>query len=194
MQIMNNEDAVHAAALIERIGRLIGSESHAAGLQPVHWEVLRYLSKANRFSQTAAALTAFLGLTKGTVSQTLKTLEAKGLIRKRVDTRDRRSNHLMLSAKGQRVLQRDPMAAITSAIETLPADTAAAMTQGLESTLSTLLATQGRRPFGQCQSCDYFAATHPEGTPHFCQLLAEPLTADDGDKICFEQQRAGHEP
>ncbi len=85
---MDTEDSIRAAALIERIGRLIGSESHANGLQPVHWEALRYLSKANRFSQTAAALTAYLGLTKGTVSQSLKALEAKGLVRKLVDTEE----------------------------------------------------------------------------------------------------------
>ena len=49
------------AALIERIGRLLTADSHASGLLPVQWEVLRYLRRANRFSRTLAALTAYLG-------------------------------------------------------------------------------------------------------------------------------------
>ena len=60
----------HVAALIERLGRLTTTEAHAEGLLPVQWEVLRYLDRANRYSRTAVALTAYLGITKGTVSQT----------------------------------------------------------------------------------------------------------------------------
>jgi len=82
---MTGNGAEHIAALIERIGRLLSTDAHAAGLLPVQWEVLRYLRRANRFSRTPAALTAYLGLTKGTVSQTLRALEGRGLVRKRVD-------------------------------------------------------------------------------------------------------------
>ena len=42
----------------ERLGRLVQSEAHAAGLQPVQWEALRFLERANRFSRTAAAVTS----------------------------------------------------------------------------------------------------------------------------------------
>ncbi len=87
---MDNDDSKRISALLERIGRLLTTEAHAEGLLPVHWETLRYLQRANRFSQSAAALTAYLGLTKGTVSQTLGTLDNKGLIKKNVDRRDRR--------------------------------------------------------------------------------------------------------
>ena len=57
---MKDDAANRVAALIERIGRLVSRESHAEGLQPVQWEALRYLAKANRFSRTAAAATAYL--------------------------------------------------------------------------------------------------------------------------------------
>lgn len=184
---MNEENANRAAALIERFGRLISSESHTEGLQPVQWEVLRYLTKANRFSQTAAAVTAYLGITKGTVSQTLKTLEAKGLIRKRVDSKDRRSNHLKLTTKGQRLISKGPLESVTSALRNLDDQRAQVLMESLEDTLREVLTARGRQPFGQCRNCVYFAALHTQGQPHFCQLLTQPLTDADAQLLCIEQ-------
>ena len=47
----------------------------ARQLEPVHLATLRYLCNCNRFSNTASAITEYLGQTKGTISQTLKVLE-----------------------------------------------------------------------------------------------------------------------
>ena len=59
---MTGDGPERIAALIERIGRLLSTDAHAGGLLPVQWEALRY--RANRFSRTPAALTAYLGLTR----------------------------------------------------------------------------------------------------------------------------------
>lgn len=176
------------AALIERIGRLLSTEAHAEGLLPVQWEALRYLQRANRFSTTAAALTAYLGLTKGTVSQTLKALENKGLVKKRVNNRDRRSNHLLLTAKGRHLLGRDPLVATVAALGDLNRSTQSALDTGLATLLSARLSAQDRQPFGQCRDCRYFARRHPDGNPHFCQLLKESLVEPEANAICFEQR------
>lgn len=184
---MENNDAKHIAALIERVGRLVSTEAHAEGLLPVQWEALRYLDKANRFSKTAAALTAYLGITKGTVSQTLKTLGNKGLLKKRVDAKDRRINHLSLTAKGLKLLQHDPLDTTVVAVDRLGDTTQRTLRKGLQSLLSARLAAQERKPFGQCQDCRYFARQHPDGNPHFCQLLQEKLAKSDSLAICYEQ-------
>ena len=72
--------------LIERMSALIRSEERKTGselgLQSVHLQVLDYLSRCNRYSDTPAALTNYLGMTRGTVSQTVLLLEKKGLIKK----------------------------------------------------------------------------------------------------------------
>lgn len=185
---MNSPTPEHTAALIERVGRLLSTEAHAEGLLPVQWEALRYLRRANRFSTTAAALTAYLGLTKGTVSQTLKALEARGLVKKRVNTRDRRSNHLSLTAKSRSLLSRDPLTATVAALDDLSRPTQSALDVGLEALLAARLASQDRQPFGQCRDCRYFARRHVDGSPHFCQLLKEPLAESEADAICFEQR------
>lgn len=184
---MDQRDDRHVAALIERIGRLLHTDSHAEGLLPVQWEILRYLERANRFSRTPAALTAYLGLTKGTVSQSLGTLEARGLVKKRVNPKDRRGRQLSLSAKGRRLLQQDPLAETVGSIKKLTKETQFSVAGGLQQVLSGRLDAQGRQPFGQCRDCVYFARKHDDGRPHFCKLLEEPLSAEDSHAICFEQ-------
>ena len=185
---MNSDNSKRITALLERIGRLLTTEAHAEGLLPVHWETLRYLNRANRFSQNAAALTAYLGLTKGTVSQTLGTLESKGLIRKNTDSRDKRSKHLSLTAKGRSMLKRDPIEMTTNVIGNLSSTNRQQLASTLEVFLSGRLAAQERRPFGQCSDCRYFARRHPDGAPHYCQLLEEKLAESDAIAICFEQR------
>jgi len=184
---MQRNTAEDIVALIERVGRLLITEAHTEGLLPVQWEVMRYLKKANRFSQTAAALTAYLGITKGTVSQTLNALESKGLLKKQVDTKDRRSKILILTAKGKKLLCRDPLQATVTAIEALDNSAQQSLNRNLESLLLARLTAKNRQPFGQCHDCRYFARLHPEGTPHYCQLLQEKLTREDGQAICYEQ-------
>lgn len=187
---MNSDDSKRTVALLERIGRLLTTEAHAEGLLPVQWETLRYLARANRFSQNAAALTAYLGLTKGTVSQTLGTLENKGLLKKTVEQQDRRSKRLSLTAKGKRLLKRDPIAATSAVLADLSESGRHQLARSLEAILSARLAAQERQPFGQCRDCQYFAPQHAEGAPHYCLLLDEKLSAGDADSICYEQQPA----
>ena len=115
---MTGDGPERIAALIERIGRLLSTDAHAGGLLPVQWEALRYLGRANRFSRTPAALTAYLGLTKGTVSQTVHALEARGLVTKQVDPVDRRGRRLSLSPAGRTLLMRDPLVETVTAIRT----------------------------------------------------------------------------
>ena len=61
-------EAVDVFDLIERMAALIRSEERKKcaefGLQPVHLQVLDYLSRCNRYSDTPAALTNYLGMTR----------------------------------------------------------------------------------------------------------------------------------
>ena len=65
-----------AAALFdlsERLGTLTRARLRQAGvahgLQTIHLQVMMYLERANRLSNTPQGTTEYLGLTKGTVSQ-----------------------------------------------------------------------------------------------------------------------------
>ncbi|MEN8763252.1 MAG: MarR family transcriptional regulator, partial [Thiogranum sp.] len=93
--------------LIERLGNLVRANVRAVcseyGLRPVQLEAMRFLTQCNRYSDTPQAVAEYLGLTKGTVSQTLKVLEKKGLLRKLGDAKDKRVVHLNPTAKGVRL-------------------------------------------------------------------------------------------
>lgn len=184
---MQRLDADKTIELLDRMGRLISSKAHTSGLLPVHWETLRYLQRANRFSRTSAALTAFLGSTKGTVSQTVKALEGKGLVSNESDPKDRRKNVLALTTLAEQLLSSDPLLDLVETIEALPGSQRAGLNAGLRRLLTTQLTKQGRRPFGMCRDCAHFSAEHSAGAPHYCLLLKEPLTASDSKAICQEQ-------
>lgn len=174
--------------LIERLARIVTNEAHAHGLKPAQWETLRYLARANRFSRTPSALTAYLGSTKGTVSQTVISLERADLVAKTANPGDGRSVRLDLTRAGVALLQRDEIDRMRKAIEALPGKTRAELDAGLRLLLKARLAASGGRPFGVCRTCRHFAADVRGPGEHYCRLLEEPLTESDAERICFEQE------
>ena len=108
MEVRLDKNPIVLLELVERLGNLMRTELRRAGsdesLQPVHLQSLIYLSKANRYSNTPQALAEYLGLTKGTVSQTLLLLDRRGLIERFEDDIDRRVVRLRLSPAGERLL------------------------------------------------------------------------------------------
>lgn len=186
---MDDELAAEAARLIDRLDRLVRSGETSHGLNPAQWEALRYLSRANRFSRTPAALADYLGSTRGTVSQTLIVLEQKGHVARVQSRRDRRSVDLDLTERGQAMLADDP-------IKQLAADLARAGGARLETTVALLretlarsIARNGGRAFGVCHACRHFARLPAGGDSYArCTLLDEPLGQGDANQICAEQE------
>lgn len=173
--------------LLERLARVVQNEAHAEGLKPAQWEALRYLSRANRFSRTPSGLTAYLGVTKGTVSQTLNALERKGLVVRKSDPSDKRQVRIDLTAKGARLLKRDPIDGLLKSASKLSAQERSNFTGALEIILQETLKQRGGQPFGICKTCRFFRANDPDGAPHRCDLLDAPLSQDDSKAICVEQ-------
>jgi len=96
--------------LLERLGLLLRTErrrrSSSHGLSEVHLALLDYLARCNRFSNTPGAASEYLGITKGTISQSIKLLESRGLVRKQTDKEDKRITRLTLTRKGMALAQR----------------------------------------------------------------------------------------
>nr|WP_225937236.1 MarR family winged helix-turn-helix transcriptional regulator [Myxococcus sp. RHSTA-1-4] len=159
------------------------------GLQPVHLQALRYLQSCNRYSNTPAALTEYLGLTKGTVSQTLLLLEEKGLLRKEASTEDRRVVHLFLTDAGRAVLDEAlPPALFGQVLGGLP-EGGRALEEALTGLLRSLQSANAQRSFGACATCRHFRR---EGPGRFrCGLTEEPLSREDSLLLCREHEAAG---
>ena len=179
---------------LERLARLMRAREHDGGLNPAQWEALRFLSRANRFSNSPGALTRYLGATKGTVSLTVIALERKGFIAKSLRDGGRKSISLSLTEKGHAALARDPWADLSRAAEDLGGKTRRRLQRGLSELLEQELRRSGVASFGVCSTCRFFRArgrsTDVKG-PHLCMQFEEPLTEDDASRICREHAAAG---
>ncbi|MEO1034957.1 MAG: MarR family winged helix-turn-helix transcriptional regulator [Pseudomonadota bacterium] len=174
-------------ALIERLGRLGRSGRGEDAMNPVQWESLAYFARANRFSRSPGALTEYLGATKGTVSQTINSLERKGLVRKRVAAEDRRAISVDLTRSGEKMLAAKLPSAVDDALAGLSAVERRQLGRSLEKVLSGALQRRDMQHFGLCRTCRFFQRNHADGDPHRCGLLEEPLRDSDAELICREQ-------
>ena len=84
--------------------RLSTDKDSISPLNFAQMNVLVYLAQANRSSNTPAAVTEYLRLTKGTVSQTLLALERGNWLERIPDRRDRRVVRLHLTRDAQRLI------------------------------------------------------------------------------------------
>ena len=66
--------------LVFHLGRKASGEGLVEGLTAAQWAVLRYFSPANCISRTPSAFAAFHATTRGTASQTIKSLETQGYL------------------------------------------------------------------------------------------------------------------
>ncbi|KJS39425.1 MAG: hypothetical protein VR74_02260 [Hyphomonas sp. BRH_c22] len=176
--------------LLERLARLVHNDAHASGLKPTQWEALRYLASANRFSRSPGALTTYLGMTKGTVSQTLQALERKGLVEKHAAAGDRRCVKLDLTSAGEHLLADDPLGDLETAINALQKEDQKRFGAMLEGLMKNMLHRRGGKAFGACKTCRYFRRGKNQGAPFFCSLLSEPLSTSDSEMICAELEIA----
>lgn len=172
------ELAERMAALVEGELRAAGS---ASGLNAAQVHVLRYLSKANRYSNTPSAAAAYFGLTKGTVSQTIQALERGGWVEKRPDEGDGRIVRLALTRKGERLLEgvEEQLGGVVSV---------RALEASLEGALRAWQQARGGLSFGVCRTCRHFLTAAAGG--HQCGLTGEKLAAPQTVKICREHEPA----
>ena len=176
---------------LERLSRLMRAREHEDGLNPAQWEALRYLARANRFSNSPGALTRFLGATKGTISQTVMALERKGLVSKTARDGEKRSVAMTLTDAGRAALARDPWALLAADAEDLGGKTRRRLARGLRELLAAELQRGSHQSFGQCRTCRYFrekGRDRDASGPHLCMLLEQPLSKADAERICVEHQ------
>lgn len=170
--------------LLERLGHLLRAEmrqsAHRHKLKLVQLEALYYLSRANRYSVTTLTVAEALALTKGTTSQTLKTLVEKGFVERRSDKDDGRVVHHDLTSIGLRIVAE---CYPVSALESLCEDRVLNLNEVLTELLRSLQVEQGRVAFGVCKGCKYFSQAATGGT---CGVTKEPLSKRDCLKICRE--------
>jgi len=176
------------AELILHLGRIAAREALVEGLTPVQWAVVRYFARANRFSRTPSAFAAFHGTTRGTASQTIKSLETQAYLTRMRSQADGRSARLDLTDKARAMLARDPLEALVCAADALPSRARSHFANGLRRMLDQVASEKGKPPFGTCESCQHLAGdgrTREGKALYACGFAREPLLVQELNDLCI---------
>jgi DNA-binding MarR family transcriptional regulator len=185
--------AERVALLLDRLTQLVRELQFCDGLNPAQWEALRYVAQANRYSRTPTALAKFLGLTKGTVSQTIIALENKGYVRRGPSARDRRQLFLTLTDAGQALIARDPISSLRQAAEQLIGEGDAeavggSLVKALSRLLHDLQLRHALKEFGVCRECTLLcvAGAGASAQTFNCGLTGDALAEAETAHICVD--------
>ncbi len=132
-------------------------------------------------TRTPSAFASFQATTRGTASQIIKALEARGLIAGHRSPEDGRSFRFDLTAEGRYLLSQDPLGDLTSLLAELDPSRRNTFLATLSQLCSALAEQKQSRAFGTCLDCSHFAASGASG---FCACMAQPLDAGDINKLC----------
>jgi DNA-binding MarR family transcriptional regulator len=187
--------ARETAELLVQVGRLVQAEGYDGELSRAQWMALRFFARANRFSRNPSAFAEFQATTRGTATQTIKSLAAGGYLVRQPSKADRRSVSLRLTGKGKKALARDPFEVLVRAVDSLDAKEQIAMHRALHHVLTTVAASGVHRCFGVCRDCMHFGGeiwcdptTASPSAPE-CALLGVPIEPQDTGLLCVHFQR-----
>ena len=167
--------------LIERLSRVASAEEWNEDINPSQWAALVYLSNANKFSRSPSQVAEYMSATRGTVSQTLKALARKGLIKETPSENDKRSISYSVSHKAAKIIQNRKQMDETFA--SLDKADLVKLANGLEALTRSVLKQRGMREFGVCKNCTYHEKTENGG---YCNLLNVKLNKSEIEQICHE--------
>jgi len=179
------KDHLHIRELINRLARLDAASAWDGDLNPTQRAVLDYLGRANRFSRSPSHVADFLGSTRGTISQSIKSLLMKGYVSEHRSTLDKRAISFALTEKGKAIVQRGDE--LAQSVTNLDEREQQALLTLLTRLLRDQLAKNNGRAFGMCNTCAHFEAAATGG---FCKLLSEKLSPEETLQICHEQRSA----
>lgn len=171
--------------LLDRLARVMAAQDWSDALNPAQRGALAYLARANRFSRSPSHVADYLCTTRGTASQTLKSLEKKGFVARMAIPGDARSIAYGLTETGERALAET--GGDGTATDALDARQAAMLERLLAQLLTERLQQRGFRSFGLCRTCRHHQ-TGAEG--RYCRLLEVALGEAEADQICHEHAPA----
>ena len=169
--------------LINRLARLDAATAWGNDLNPTQRAVLDYLGRANRFSRSPSHVAEYLGTTRGTVSQSFKSLVQKNYVTEHRSELDKRTIRFEFTSSGRDVSNADNY--LMDALNDCTDGEKDALRSSLRAILGKVISKNKGRSFGLCKTCAHHLHT-PDGG--YCKLLAESLLPHEIHQICFEQE------
>lgn len=157
----------------------------ASELTSAQWAALRFFAHANRFSRQPSVFASYHGTTRGTASQTVKSLVKLGYLERSRGLSDRRSAVFDVTQTGMRALEADPLRALVQSLDELPADKRAALCEALlmlNKSTEESVESDEETHFGTCSNCKYFQR-NGQGAG-YCTQSSAALDLYEIDKLC----------
>ncbi|OAF02610.1 MarR family transcriptional regulator [Bradyrhizobium centrolobii] len=193
--------AREAVELLVQAARAWYFEGNQHGLRDREWMALRFLARANRFSRTPSALAGFIGATRATASQIVKTLESKSFLERKPSHEDKRSVVLHVTTQGEKCLnQHDPINHVLNAVAALGTDECMRLRDSLTKILNHLDATHQRLNASICRDCMFLAERGPvtgkarANAEFMCRLYRAPVSLEETELLCTSFERTRDRP
>lgn len=188
-----NTDARIVAAL-ERIAQafrvLLWNESKEYGLSPVQIQLLIFLNFQPEDRRTVSALAQAFDLTRPTISDSVKVLEEKGLVKRITNPDDARSHSLALTAKGKKVAK-DTLRFTTELqkpVKEMTADEKENLLFGLLQIIHHLNQAGVITVQRMCLGCTFYKKNY-NGHAHYCKLLNTTLATSSVRLDCPDYEK-----
>lgn len=182
---MTDEAAQFGAEQIIHLARLAQGAGGDWALTPAQWTALRFFSRANRFSRTPSAFSEFHATTRGTASQTVKSLVSMGLLERHRSDTDGRSARFEVTEAGHAALRDDPLEGLVAALEALPESARAQFTATLCDVAGRLAREREAPQFGTCDDCCHLEHD-PQNGGGYCRCADAMLGAQELEALCVE--------
>lgn len=181
------------AAALDRLAR--GQRAHRQavatrhGLTPLQLDVLGALRDGPPPEPLVGLLATELGVAQPTVTDSVRALERKGLVRRHRDAHDGRRAALTLTAAGHRLASDLDVVddALVHAAGALPLAVQEAVFEALLALIAHLVDTGAITVARTCLTCRYH---HHDGSTHRCALLDVDLPRGELRVNCPEHQPA----
>jgi DNA-binding MarR family transcriptional regulator len=187
MAAASDVSARTVAELVVQLGCLARGGGFVAELTLAQWAALRYFSRANRFSRTVSAFAEFHGTTRGTASQTIKSLVQNDYLTRKRSKIDGRSVDFTLTYNSKKLLAEDPFEALVLAASALSNSASHTIARSLERMLHNMAQQQGKCHFGMCPNCKYFqedGCYMNQKSDYYCTWMDEPLKETETQQLC----------
>lgn len=193
--------ALEIGELLLQLGKGMLAERESDRLTSAQWLALRFFSRANVFSRTLSGLATYQATTRGTASQTIKSLERRGYLVREGSPYDRRSSILTVTDKARRLISEDPLASVFNDIDTLDEVKQKLLRDMLRQLVGQLGGSARRRQaVGCCRDCIFLLIrklkAQGEGarTSFLCTCIGLPVSEQELGLLCISFQAKAATP
>lgn len=172
---------------------MLRSAARSEGLSPTQAQLLLRITEAGPGDAEPSRLALRLDVSGPTVTDSLATLQRKGLVSVERDTADRRRRVFTATPPGRAAASRlsrwnEPLVAAAHEVD---AEARPSVLRAALDMIATLVDSGAISVARTCTTCRFFRPdVHPDGMPHHCGLLNMPLSDGSLRVDCPEHQAA----